>query len=682
MNTLPYIRELIFKRYEMHNYLQACWTHIATVCLLMTFTIGAGLAQSELTAEADQLFEKGNYVKAEFEFEDVFEKVKNDVELKGYSAFMCAECNYKLRNFEKAEIYYKKADAAQYDRIDPTYHLRLGELMSMQEDFDEAIKYFIEYKENGGVASLADNLIQTADNNAVEMMEPSSRYIVDNLIRLNSEAYDYGAGYASKKSDEVIFSSSREVANGDIDVLTGERYMDLFRSSQDKKDNWSTPEPLNSTINTEFNEGTVTFDKKYKSMYFTRCISDEKSSFACDIYRAESMGSRFGPAELVDLINRSEDDSSQVGHACFTVDNEYLMFVSDMPGGFGGKDIWYVSYDDKKDEFGSPVNMGPNINSAGDEMFPAMRYDGALFYSSTELGNAGGLDIMRAMPAEGEMKFEKAEAMPYPLNSSSDDFGLIFEDGENSGIFTSGRPGGKGKDDLYSFRMPPMEFCFQGLVFDAATRNELPANVTVKGSNGDSYSVKADANGFFSLCDGQIKQMPNYEVTVEYEGYITVGDAFTMQYATNSTTFTREYPMIEVVLDKEYDMPTVFYPFNEAELLVNGEVNSADSLNYLLELMNKNETFVIQLESHTDSRGNSGYNKDLSQRRAQTCVDYLIGKGIERDRLVAVGYGKERLLISDDEIDRMATEQEKEEAHQANRRTSFRIIRYDYESQN
>ena len=155
----------------------------------------------------------------------------------------------------------------------------------MQQEFDEAIEWYITYKENGGDPSVADAMIERADNDALELMEPSSRYIVDNLLRLNSTSYDFGAGFASKKADAIVFASSRESSTGSgEDPITGQRYMDLFNAEQDKKNNWSTPEPLNSTINTEYNEGTVTFDKKYRSIYFTRCISDEDNSYACDIY--------------------------------------------------------------------------------------------------------------------------------------------------------------------------------------------------------------------------------------------------------------------------------------------------------------------------------------------------------------------------------------------------------------
>jgi outer membrane protein OmpA-like peptidoglycan-associated protein len=184
------------------------------------------------------------------------------------------------------------------------------------------------------------------------------------------------------------------------------------------------------------------------------------------------------------------------------------------------------------------------------------------------------------------------------------------------------------------------------------------------------------------LCDKEIKGKTTYDVEVKYEGYIVTGDRFSTVGLSNSTTMTREFPMKEVVLDVEYDMPLVLYPFNESALLIDDEVNSADSLNYLLSIMERNETFVVQLESHTDSRGNASYNRELSQKRAQTCVDYLISRGVARDRLVAVGLGKERLLISDADIAKMSTEEDKERAHQANRRTVFRILRFDYDPGN
>lgn len=661
----------------MHNNLQAFCTRTGLTSFMIVCSIGALIAQTDYAAEADQAFEKSAFSTSAQEYIKAYAKVK-DIEEKGRIAFMAGESFRKMLDPNAAEEWYDKAIGLRYGSDDPSVYLAYGDVMSSQQSFDDAIEWYVAYKENGGDGALADARIEQADNDALELDEPSSRYIVENLLLLNSDGYDFGAGFASKKADEIVFASSRESSTGSgEDPITGQSYMDLFRSEQDKKERWSTPAPLNSTINTEFNEGTVTFDKKYKNIYFTRCISDDESSFACDLYRAAAMGGKFGPAEVIELINRDENDSSQVGHPNFTIDNEYLMFVSDMEGGFGGKDIWYVSYDSKEDTFGEPVNMGENINTPGDEMFPNMRFDGTLYFASTN-GDMGGLDILKAAPAEGIMKFEKSETEPYPINSSADDFGIVFKDQEDAGIFTSSRVGGKGKDDLYSFTLPAMKFCFRANVYDYDTGNPLAGNVAINGSNGDSWTFTADGDGAFSLCGDEIKKNATYDVNVEMQGYISTGDRFATAGLTESTTFAREYFLKEVVLDQEYQMPLVLYAFNEAELLNNSEVSSADSLAYLLDIMERNETYVIQLESHTDSRGKNAYNQELSQRRAQTCVDYLIGKGIDPDRLVAAGRGEDMLLVSDAEINAMKTEEEKERGHQANRRTVFRIMRFDF----
>ena len=661
----------------MHKNLQAFCTLTGLASLLIMLSFGTLSAQTDYAAEADQAYEKMAYSTSAQEYIKAYAKVK-EIDEKGRIAFMTGESFRMMLEPVAAEEWYDKAIGLRYGANDPSVYLVYGDVMHSQQSFDDAIEWYIAYKENGGDAGVADARIEQADNDALELDEPSSRYIVDNLLLLNSDGYDFGVGYASKKADEIVFASSRESSTGSgEDPITGQSYMDLFRSEQDKKDRWSTPAPLNSTINTEFNEGTVAFDKKYKNIYFTRCISDDESSFACDLYRAAAMGTKYGPSEVIELINRDENDSSQVGHPSFTIDNDFLMFVSDMEGGYGGKDIWYVAYDSKEDTFGEPTNLGEDINTAGDEMFPNMRYDGTLFYSSTN-GSMGGLDILSASPAEGIMKFEKATTVPYPLNSSADDFSIVFKDGEDAGIFTSSRVGGKGKDDLYSFTLPDMKFCFRANVYDYDTGNPLMASVEVNGSNGDSWTFTADSDGGLELCGDEIKKNATYDVGVELQGYISTGDRFATAGLTESTTFAREYFLKEVVLDQEYQMPLVLYAFNEADLLINNDVNGTDSLAYLLDIMERNETYVIQLESHTDSRGKDNYNQELSQRRAQTCVDYLVGAGIDRDRLVAVGRGESMLLVSDSEINRMKGEEEKERAHQANRRTVFRIMRFDY----
>ena len=291
-----------------------------------------------MAEEADQAYERGAFSTSLQEYIKAYPKIKDIDEKVGYHG------GRKFHVADEptgAEEWYDKAIGLRYGSENPDVYLHYGEAMSMQQEFDEAIEWYITYKENGGDPSVADALIERADNDALELMEPSSRYIVDNLLRLNSTSYDFGAGFASKKADAIVFASSRESSTGSgEDPITGQRYMDLFSAEQDKKDNWSTPEPLNSTIN-GVQRRNGHFRQEIPFGYFTRCISDEDNSYACEIYRASTMGNKYGPSEVIELINRDDDDIP-VGPS-FTVDNEFLMFVSDMAGGYGGKDIWYVT---------------------------------------------------------------------------------------------------------------------------------------------------------------------------------------------------------------------------------------------------------------------------------------------------------------------------------------------------
>jgi peptidoglycan-associated lipoprotein len=351
-----------------------------------------------------------------------------------------------------------------------------------------------------------------------------------------------------------------------------------------------------------------------------------------------------------------------------------------MHGGYGGRDLWYMEFDKKSKSWGTPKNLGNTINTSGDEMFPFIAENGTLFFSSNGHPGLGGLDIFKAEKTTGDVVFGKPVNMNFPINSSSDDFGIVFEPGKDQGYFTSNRPGGKGKDDIYAFRMPPLEFRLIATVYDIETGSPISkAKVLVTGTDGSSYELTTDGNGGIALDKGEIKAETNYSVDVSKTGYIGAGDKFTTQGLKESTTFAREY-FLEPIKEKEYTMPLVLYPFDKAELLVNNEVNSKDSLNYLYDLMVRNPNFVIQLEAHTDTRGSADYNRNLSQRRAQTCVDYLVSKGIEPDRLKAAGKGKDEPKISDAQIAAMKTEEEREAAHQINRRTVFRILSFDYVS--
>ena len=661
-----------------HN-LQASVARLSATLFLSMFSAIAVFAQSDLTAEADRAFERRGYFEAAREYVALYAKIKSDVDLKGYCAYQAGEA-YRLHHEpEMATEWYDKAIGLKYGNRENRIFLVYGDALRDQEAFDEAIEMYARYQSEGGDSRVAEDRIEQADLAAIMIEEPESRYIVEPMVILNSASYDFCPTYTGKDQDELVFASSRESATGTAeDPITGQAYMDLFHSDLDKKGRWSEPEPLSNTICTEHNEGGACFDSDGKTIYFTRCMEVDGSNLACDIFMAKKQGNGYGASMPLGLINRDENDSSQVGHPTMSPDDNILIFASDMPGGFGGKDLWYVEANDGSFAGSIPQNLGASINTAGDDMFPHYRDNGDLYWSTNGREGLGELDIWKAEAREGKLAWAEPTALPYPLNSVSDDFAIAFRDGVEDGMFASNRVGGKGVDDLYSFKLPPLEFCYQAYVYDYDTGMPLSgATVTLESKDGSSNAFTTDSEGELALCDGEIGEGMTFSVDVAFEGYIGTGDMLTTEGLTESTTLAREYLLKEIVLNKEYDMPVVLYPLGSAELLIDASVNSADSLNYLVDLLDRNENLVIQLEAHTDSRGSSSANKKLSQDRAETCVNYLVEKGIASERMVPVGYGEDALLVSDAEINRLP-ESERERAHQRNRRTVFKIIRFDY----
>jgi hypothetical protein len=660
----------------MQNYLQAILTRVV-VSFLLVIGASLGAVAQELYEEADQLFERRGYFEASSDYVAAYAKVK-DLDTRAHCAFQAGECFRLLHNHDEALEWYDKAIGLRYANSNPKIYLLYGDVLRDQEDFYGAMEWYEKYGASGD-RSLADERIEAADIAAIALEEPPSRYIVEPMYTLNSPSYDFAPMYASKKNDVLVFASSRESSAGSgEDPITGEAFMDLFKTTQDKKERWSEPEPLGNTISTDDNEGSTAYDKKFKTIYFTRCVDDGGSNLACDIYYAPVVGNQFGASQPLFLVNREEDDTTQIGHPAITQDGMFMIFASDLAGGYGGKDLWFSKFDKNSDAWGAPQNLGADINTPYDEMFPTLRKDGSLYFSSNGHGGLGGFEICSAQVREGEMAFAEVSLLPYPLNSASDELGIVFKGMTNSGVFSSNRPGGKGQDDLYSFRLPPMEFCYKAYVYDYDTGMPVGgASVTLESSEGEINTYSTDGDGSISLCEGEIGEGVTYDVDVKNEGFIGTGDRFSSIGLTESTTFAREYFLKEIILEKEYPMPLVLYPLASADLLINESINSADSLNYLVDLLTRNENLVIQLEAHTDSRGTSASNKTLSQRRAETCVDFLVGKGISADRIVPMGHGENLLKISDAQIAALP-EEERDDAHGENRRTVFKIIRFDY----
>ncbi|MGZ4038758.1 MAG: OmpA family protein, partial [Bacteroidia bacterium] len=493
----------------------------------------------------------------------------------------------------------------------------------------------------------------------------------------------------NKKYTSIDFSSTRPAADGSgkIDPTTGQTKSDVYETKLDKNGKWSTPLPLPATINTPQNEGAVSISKKGDLMFLTRCPDVKGKTSGCQIFMAKKQGSGWGEPEKLPF----NIDSISFGHPSISADGKTLFFTAKLPGGYGGKDIWKSTFDQKGNVWGQPVNLGPSVNTPGEEMFPYMNDDGkTLFFCSDYLPGMGGLDIFKAeMGADG--KFTKApENMKYPINSPADDFGIIFEGKKQRGYFTSNREGGKGSDDIWSFYLPPLVFNLKGMVVSnggskGAGKGEPVENVKVKmvGSDGTLTDANTGKDGSYSF--PKLKENTSYTVTIETskqtvsatykDGYLASKDVGNLTTAGEAASkdFVKDFEIVPV--EKEIRFPAVLYELGKADL----KPESKDSLNFLYQTLIDNPTIVIQLSAHTDSRGSDAKNLELSQRRAQSCVDYLANeKKIPLARLQAKGFGETKLLVKDDVIAKAKTKEEKEALHAKNRRTVFSIVSWDY----
>jgi len=647
---------------------------------LITFTATAYSQGAErFTKEADNEFKNEGYYEAIELYKKAYAKEK-DVKEKGRLIFQIAESYRFILDNAQSVVWYEKAIKAKHE--DPMSYYYIAESLREQGNFAEAIVNYNKFKAKAPSDKSADVALKNCEM-AQSWIDNPERYIVEPEVQLNSEYYDFSPTWADKKESMLYFTSSRPGSAGSrVDNRTGENYTDIYFSQKDKKGKWSEPYRVNETVNTPHNEGSAVLNDKANTMYFTRCMSDKDKSFGCDIYEVKKVGQNWGEPKLIPLKPKDGKEVFTVGHPAIDSKETFMVFAGDIPGGFGGRDLWITTFDKSAKAWTTPKNLGAEINTAGDEMFPYIHDNGNLYFSSNGHAGMGGLDMFSAEKS-GEMQWKGVKNLKYPLNSSTHDYGIIFEGDKDQGYFTSSRAGGRGQDDIWSFKMPSLLFALQGNVYDKETLVPVPeAIVKVVGSDGSSFEASTDANGGFNFeKNGNLRYINpevNYAMQVGKKDYLVAKDQISTLGLKESTTFVKEFFITYVAKPVEIEFPEVRYAYDKWDLLVNPEVNSKDSLDFLFKTLSDNPTIIIELQAHTDSRGSEKYNQDLSQKRAQSCVDYLISKGIPAERMVARGYGKGKLRIFDDQINKMKTNEEKEAAHQKNRRTTFAVLSFDY----
>ena len=627
-------------------------------------------AQKGASKDADKAFASFQYYNAIELYKKAATKEKNKTK-RAEIIYKTAECYRLVGDSKQAEVFYSKALKAKYP--DPIAQLQYADAIKSNGRYNDAIIEYDKYKALAPTDARGD-MGSKSSADAQKWKDNPTRYQVNNVAQINSGSYDFSPTFVDKKFTTLYFTSMREGSTGNsTDGTIGQSFSDIYEVKIDKKGKWNTPTPLDKVINSQFNEGASSVNKKGTKLFFTRCSMEKKKSLGCQIMMSDKKGQSWGDAENIMLAA----DSFTVGHPAINADETKLYFASDIPGGMGGKDIWVSTYDKKDRKWAEPVNAGEKINTAGDEMFPYVNDNGDLFFASNGLAGMGGLDMFKA--AKSGEGFSTPENLKSPLNSPADDYGIIFEGKADRGYFTSNREGGKGADDIWSFTMPPLVYSVMGRVLDVDSKDAIEgAVVKLIGSDGSSVEQKTDAKGsynFDATPDGKRYVNPNvsYTISAFIDKYLGDKGTFTTVGLETATAFTKDLNL-KSIKKGPIRLPDILYDLAKWDL----KPQYQDSLNGLITTLDNNPNITIELGSHTDTRDNDKNNAILSQKRAQSVVDYLVSKGIAADRLTAKGYGESRPLINDAAIAKLKSNEEKEAAHQKNRRSEFKVLREDY----
>ncbi|MGB0887016.1 MAG: OmpA family protein [Vicingaceae bacterium] len=650
---------------------------IGVFALLAALSFTAN-AQKNYKVEADVAFSGSKYYKAIEMYKKAYTK-ETKKEVKSQILFQIAECYRGKNDGKQAAVWYSKAVKSKYE--DPIALYYIADILKSQGKYEEAIVQYNKYKAANPSDKRADMGVESCEL-AKKWQEDPSRIVVNPMPLINSEDYDFSPVFADKKNTTLYFTSMRQGGAGtEVSDVTGMNFSDIYQTKRDKKGKWSEPSVLNEAVNSPASEGASCLNKKKNVMYFTRCGVEAKGVMGCSLFWSKKQGTKWGEPTVIPVT----EDTFRVGHPAISPDDKVLVFASNMPGGQGGKDLWYITYDKKGKTWSKAINLGAEINTPGDEMYPYIRENGELYFSSNGHKGMGGLDLFKAS-STGANQWSGVENLQVPMNSSSDDFGIVFEGAKEKGFFTTGREGGKGGDDIWEFYLPPMLFQLDGIVKDVETGAPL-ANAKIKliGTDGSSVSTTTDESGNFFFAengnDRYVNIETSYSIVVEKEKYLVAKGKETTVGLEGSKKFWHEYalqPFQDVVIK----LPLIEYKTAKWDL----QPQYKDSLNYLYNIMTENPTLIVQLRSHTDHRGSTPSNQRLSQKRAQSCVNYLVKeKGIHPDRIKAVGMGENEpikgaggVTLTKSYIDKLKSKEEKDAALQRNRRTDFKVIGDDF----
>ncbi len=646
--------------------------------LVLAGVLAVASCSTPKMATADEQLARGEYFNAAATYRKVYNRLKkrSDRQMRGEAAFKMAGCYEKLNMASRAAAAYRSA--ARYDYPDSSLYLGLGRTLQAEGRYKEAIEAYADYLKYRP----EDPVAQEGMRGCRKAMEgQKTRYLVKPATELNSHRADFSPMYVPGEYDRLYFTTSTEKAKGDArSEITGTKRSDIYVAKKDGNGKWQRPEPVEGELNSEADEGIVSFSPDGQTMYLTVARRSPAADTSVEIHtsrRSDASWSASRPFEI------DGDTVSAYGHPAVSPDGKWLYFSSDRPGGFGGKDIWRMRIDD--DHRSAPQNLGNQINTPGDEEFPFVRSDSLIYFASDGHPGFGGLDLFVARRDESGLRWN-VENLGQPLNSSADDFGITFAEGEK-GYFSSNRGDARGYDNLYSFELPDIEVAISGYVLDKDEEPVPGATVRIVGADGTMKREKAKDDGSFRF---RLNRGTKYVMQAGAEGYLNVKQEFESDPAEEDAEYALDF--ILVAATKPQTVENVFYDFDRATL----RPESKEALDELVALLNEHPNIRIRMTSHADRVGTEAYNQALSERRAKSVVDYLIAAGIAPARLEFQGLGKsqpkrvtkrisrlypqfaEGTLLDEATVEAM-NDDDKAAADQINRRTEFEVTATDYD---
>ena len=629
--------------------------------------------RSAKLSDADEQYARGEYHAAMLTYKKIYNKLtrREERQQRGVVAFRLGECYRHLNMAANASGAYR--NALRYNYPDSMALLYLAQSQHMEGKYKEAIKSYEQFLEKAPKNVLARDGLRGSQNAARIKANPT-RYKVAAAKLFNSRRADFCPMFFDAAHDVLYFTSSTEKSKGTAkSEVTGTKNSDIYFSKKNEKGVWQRPEAVDGELNTDFDEGITSFSPDGTTMYLAKARREENASTSVEIFTSQRSEAKWSAPVKLEI---TADTLSAYGDPAVSPDGNWLYFSSDMPGGQGGKDLWRINL---KERVGSLENLGDVINTPGDERFPYVRSDSVLYFSSNGHAGMGGLDIYRATltPSGGW----NVENMGWPMNSSYDDFGITFGDGE-SGFFSSNRNDARGYDHIYSFVKPELKITISGYVLD---RDEEPvpnAVIRIVGDDGSNQKAIGKTDGTFQF---NLQRGVKYVMMAGAKGYMNGKQEFVSDMAEEDAEYAVDF--ILAAMTKPQVIENIFYDFDKATL----RPESKTALDSMVMILKDNPQIVIEMASHTDRWGNDNYNLKLSDRRAQSVVDYLIAAGIDPSRLRPKGYGetrpktvtkriarlypqfKEGDVLNEEYIEKLE-KPDQDSADQINRRTEFQVI--------